>query len=204
MEKENTFVRIENKLQHMRTELDEFRLQLALGKAEVIDKFEEVKHTFKDYVNSFDEKIAQFRNKSEVPYLKIRQKIDELRVQLALGKAEGKDAFEKQRKIISEQLQELENLIQNEDLGEELEIALKEEMEKFRIKMEMLRVKVTLGKYEFKDNWDRNKNEFNNKIAEWRKKTEDIANRGKIKINLFGTEVAEAFYHLKKAFGIEN
>ena len=52
--------------------------------------------------------------------------------------------------------------------------------------------------------WSRNKNELDQNLAEWRKKTENLMEGGKHKIKIFGDEISEAFIHLKKAFGSGN
>jgi hypothetical protein len=188
----------------MRGDLDEFRLQLALGKAETIDKFEEVKKTFKDYLNTLDVKLEGVHTKNQITFQKLRQKLDELQVQLALGKAEGKDAMERQKKNLASKLHELENLIIEDDLGDEIEFTFREEIERFRMKLDLLRVKANLGQHELRDEWMKRKKELNENLSKWKAKSKSVLHEGKEKLDVFGTEVTEAFTHLKKAFGVDH
>ena len=65
------------------TEIEEFRVQTALGKAEAKDKYEEVKKKFNLFIHNSEFKIKEVKEKVE----ELNMKFDELRVQLALGKA---------------------------------------------------------------------------------------------------------------------
>lgn len=85
-------------------ELEELQVQAALGKAEAIDKAEEVKAKFKDLVQDAKNKMYKGEAKFDV----LKGKLEHLEVQLALGKAEAKEVIAEQKKKISNTIHEIE------------------------------------------------------------------------------------------------
>ena len=76
-------------------ELEEFQVKAALGKADAQVKYEQVKKKFNLFIYDSEFKIKSVKEKIE----ELNTKFDELRVQLALGKAETKEIFKKQKNI---------------------------------------------------------------------------------------------------------
>ena len=81
--------------------LDELKVQLTLGKAEAIDFIEKQKANFKDVVSDVKGKVAEAdeaaAEKVAEGGTKLRQKLDELELQLALGRMESRDEYEEQK-----------------------------------------------------------------------------------------------------------
>jgi len=88
--------KIADKLLGVQQELDELVGQFALGKAEGKEKFEEIKKEFRQRVSEFKKLLAAPAAGLLTP--EARQKIEELEVQLALGKAESRELFEQQKR----------------------------------------------------------------------------------------------------------
>src|SRR5688572_3055189 len=114
-------------------EIEELALQLSLGKAEAKDKFEEIK-------KDLSEKVHHWKTSSIYKDLTsgkntLTSADEDLLVQLELGKAEAKDAFEIQKKKILESLDKLEEGIKNNPEVEKYNSELREEIEKFRLKI---------------------------------------------------------------------
>lgn len=177
------------------TELEEFRVQTALGKAEAQDKFEEVKKKFNLFVHDSEFKIKSVKEKID----ELNAKFDELRVQLALGKAETKEVFKKQKKQLLLTLHDIEVKIKtNETLNRMYALTLIE-IEQFKIQLEILEQKFNKEKVEAKDTFEKGKKDFNSFIEKFRgkyakKKVEET------KFEHFQSEISEAFTHFKKAF----
>lgn len=88
--------------------LEELQVQSALGKAELEDKFEEIKkETREQYQHIKSEVNTTLQNSEEWNTLKA--KFEHLEVQLALGKAETKDMLEEQKKNLSKTFQEVKD-----------------------------------------------------------------------------------------------
>lgn len=89
-----------NILRDLKKQSDELRLQLSLGRAEARELLEEHSHDLSAVLAELRGKIGDTTEVGEEKAAVIRGKIDDLRVQIALGKMEGRDAFlEKRNKI---------------------------------------------------------------------------------------------------------
>jgi|TARA_R110002073_G_scaffold13377_4_gene57172 ribosomal protein L29 len=177
------------------TEIEEFRVQTALGKAEAQDKFEEVKKKFNLFVHDSEYKIKGVKEKID----ELNAKFDELRVQLALGKAETKEIFKKQKKQLLLTLHDIEVKIKtNETLNRMYALTLIE-IEQFKIQLEILEQKFNKEKVEAKDTFEKGKKDFNAFVeklkGKYAKKKEE-----ETKLEHFQSEISEAFTHFKNAF----
>jgi hypothetical protein len=176
-------------------ELEEFQLQLALGKAEATDKYEYIKAKLKKVIS--DSIIA---TKQKMRTSGLQAKLEELEVQLSLGKAETRDAFAEQRKRISILISEIENELEKVAKDSEFYIELKENLFKFSVMVELLRVHYELGKMEMRDELNEQRRIILKRIDEM-----VAANSGR-KLTFarswehFHKEMDEVYDHLKKAF----
>jgi hypothetical protein len=174
-------------------EIEELQVQAALGKAEAKDKYEEIKKKFNLVLHEAKSKIDSGRDTIE----DIDTQFDELRVQLELGKAEGLDAFKEQKKNLLSKLHEIEVKIKTNKRLNDVYAFILLEIEKFKLKLEVLEQKFAQGKEGAKTSFEKGKIEFNafiDKIkAKYGKKEES-------KWEHFQDEISEAFTHFKKAF----
>src|SRR5690606_10558581 len=115
-------------------ELEEFQVQLALGKMAAKDKYEEVKKEFNSYVNDFKQKYEE----SKEMWNEYKAQIEDLQVQLALGKAETVEAFREQKHKIITKVREIENQIKNHPLYVNWYPELLAALEKVKIELEIL------------------------------------------------------------------
>ena len=177
------------------TELEEFRVQTALGKAEAQDKYEEIKKKFNLFIHESEHKVKGAKEKMD----DLNTKFDKLRVQLALGKAETKEAFKKQKKQLLLILHDIEVKIKTNDALNRIYALTLIQIEQFKIQLEILEERFNKEKEEAKDTFEKGKKDFNNfidKIKEkyGKKKVEET------KLEHFQNEISEAFHHFKKAF----
>lgn len=176
-------------------DLEHFQVQLALGKAEAKDKFEELKKKFNASVHSAKLKLAAGKSKID----QIKSEFEEMQVQLALGKADTIDAFKAQKKKILRAISVLEKKLETNSLSDEIESKFRHAIEKFKIQLEVLRVHYELGKMEARDEFEYEKRELATLIAKIKAKHEGR------KKNILKTrqerrdELKEAYKHLKKA-----
>jgi len=183
------------KLRRTTADLEEFQVQLALGKAEAHDKYEELKKKFNRTLHTVKTKAGTTgRKKAE----DLVADIEELQVQLALGKAETKDAFETQRKKIMRAINRLESTLMAKAGAAEVEAneKLNHDMHAFRIKLEMLRLQYELGKLEAKDKFEERKHRLDEKLANLKSRLNSRPLSSKNRKE----ELKDAYKHLKKAF----
>lgn len=98
-----------NGLKEATTELEDLQVQMALGKAELEDKYHEVKHKAKTMIEKAKNEFYLERSEATG----IKAKLEHLRVQFALAKAETRDAIREQKKNILHAIHDVENLIKN-------------------------------------------------------------------------------------------
>lgn len=180
------------------SELEEFQVQFALGKSEAADVFEEVKKKFHKTIHNGKLKLIAGKKK----ITDLRPEFDELKLQLALGKADSKEAFNEQKKKIFTAISKLEKSFQNKSKSPvaEVEEKMRHEIEKFRVKVEILRVQFELGKLNAKEDFEKRKQELAHSIAKLKARFEagkKAAVSRRIERHL---EIKEAYKHMKKAF----
>ncbi|TYP98211.1 hypothetical protein C7447_103382 [Tenacibaculum adriaticum] len=175
------------------TEIEEFQVQAALGKAEAEDKYEELKKKFDLFIHDSKFKMKEGKEKMDG----VNTKLDELRVQLALGKAESLDAFKAQKKKLLLKLHELEVEIKTNETLNRMYAFVLLEIEKFRVNLEVIEQKFGEGKKESKTSFEKGKKEFNQFIDNFKNK---YGKKKETKWEHFQGEISEAFDHLKHAF----
>jgi hypothetical protein len=179
------------------SELEEFQVQMALGKAEAHEKFDELKKKFKGFINSTKQKISA--GKAKVAAL--RTDFDELQVQLSLGKADSIEKYNEQKKKILFAISKIEKSMENKTafLNTDLDEKLRHEIEKFRIKMEVLKVQFELGKLDAKDEFEERKHEFSEGITKLRLKFINRKKEAAKSRQLRHSEMKKAYKNMKKA-----
>ena len=189
-----------NGLKKAAVELEKFRVQAALGKAEAHDVYESAKKKLNRQAQ--EEHFLLVNSKSAVKSKtdELKAALELLQVHLALGKAETKEVFELQRKKLSRAIKEIERLMGESKLGAEQLVALKMEVQKFKIKLEIIKLRFELNKIVAIDEFETRKKEFTKKLVEI--KTSLILKEKKVetKWEHFEDELADAYSHLKKAF----
>jgi hypothetical protein len=189
-------VRIADKLLEAQREIDELVLQFALGKAEAHDAFEETKKEFSSRVSEF--KGTDLGVQVATASQKLKALLEELEVQLNLGKSDSKEAFEVQRKKIEGVFRKIRaevKQLKNEVLDKE---HLDHEIEKFKLKLEVLRLRFELKKLEVRDS-------FKDGMQTAKKKIERTASKLKggfsprTNLSAIRKEARGIYKHLRKA-----
>lgn len=182
-------------LRNTATELEEFRLQMALGKSEAKDKYEEVKKRFNLFMHDNEIRVKGLKDYIE----EANTRYDELRVQFALGAAEAKDEFEKRKKELLDLVHEIEVKIKtNETLNKMYAIALID-IEQFKVQMEILEQRFKNDKTgeEIKAAFQKANEEFNAFVEKFKDKYDK---KKQTRMEHFQSEIADAFEHFKNAF----
>lgn len=187
-------------LKHSQQEIEELALQFSLGKAEAADKFEEIKKEFHSKSFQWKQSFEKFKTTNKDIFQKVKGGFEELQLQLSLGKAEGKDLFEDQKKKILLSIHELEMQVKNDpELSKQWD-EFNVEIEKFKLKLEILSLKYKLKKFELKDSFKSSMTEAKKEIEHFYSRTEKkISKEGHKYIRDFTGEINEVYLHLKKA-----
>ena len=191
----NFKVQLGNLINKAETELDELRLKISLGKMNGADLFEDMK---KDLRNSFHEITTEVQTEGKEVAESVRANIESLQVQLALGKAEALDNYEEQKKKISDAIHQLEQNVRDSRnvLSSNAKIKIQNELEKFRLKMEILQIRYELGRLDLKDNVETKKQKFKKEFDEL---LSNVKEESSEKIEEYGTNLKNAYDALRKS-----
>lgn len=183
-------------------ELEKMRVQIALGKAEGRDLYEDSKKKFHKYVASLKTKVSGVSKNSNENIENFVAMLEHLQVQLALGKAETRDVFNDQKKKISAVLNDIDKFIKSDKTAAHAYVKLLVEIKKFKIKLDIISLRYQLKKIEAGQEYEKRKVQFSKEINDLKKrilkKEKDTASA---KWAHFKDEITEAYSHLKKAVG---
>lgn len=189
-----------NGLKKATVELEEFRVQVALGKAEAHDAYEEAKKKFNHILHETEQRFSSNASTAKDVADELKAMFQTLQVQLALGKAETRDAFESQRLKISHALQRIEKYLEGSELVAELKEKLQGEIHKFNIKLEILKLRYELNKIAVHEEFEIRKDEFSKKLDEIAGKLKAKEKKAEQKWEHFRDEITEAYNGMKKTF----
>ncbi|MCA6408047.1 MAG: hypothetical protein IM575_02880, partial [Cytophagales bacterium] len=130
-------------------EIDELALQLSLGKSEAKEKLEEVKKEFIKGINTL-KKSLQSALDQPIP-LALKMKFEAVELQLQVGKVQSKESFDSQIKLLIVATIALEEEIRSLLHKMEVKGYFGHEIEKFLLKLEILRLKFGIKKFEIKE-----------------------------------------------------
>ena len=191
--------KISSALKKAQIEIEEYALQFALGKADASDKFEELKKDFHQRTHEWKQDFSEFKSANQERAEILKSKLEELQVQLALGKAEAKDLFAGQKKKILDTLHHIESELKSNPEVQSRITDIKNEIRKFKIKLEILELQFELKTFKGTE-------KFKDAMAKVRVGTEQLFEKIKEKWNDttnpssdFTQEITKSFEHLKKA-----
>lgn len=177
------------------TEIDDLRVKINLGKMDGADLFEEMKKELKE---SFHEITSELREEGTETLNSIQSQIETLQVQLALGKAEALDTYEEQKTKINKAIDELEGNIKDSrsKLSYDLKIKIHNEIEKFKLKMDVLQIRYELGKLDLKENVETKTRQFR---QEFDKLLSELKDEASDKVEEYGKNLKDAYESLRKS-----
>jgi len=187
---------VSEKLLLAQQEIDELTVQLALGEVEAKDKFEEIKHTFRMYVIE----LKNFLNASQKAITpEVKAKLEDLEMQLALGKADSKDLFEVQKKKIMQSISNLEEVIKKNWSNMLMPDFFGHEVEQFKLKMEILRLRFRVKGFGIRDEYRRRMQAVRREIKRMATHAQDKLYTRPDRYDDFRHEISLAYKHLKNA-----
>ena len=194
-----------SKLQKVKGEIEHLELQLALGKAEAADKFDEKKKELHDTVNKAKEELGKVTGKGKELASQITPELEHLQVQLALGKAESLDSYHELEKNAKDAMHQIslksDKLM---ELGEEKYEALgnlmKQKVGEFKNQMEIYKLQLTLGEADAKDELEEKKKLFLREAQVIGKSIQEKLDDAEDALEDIGDKIADEFKALKKKF----
>lgn len=106
--------RVSSFFKNVNTKIEELQVQAALGKAELSDKWEDVKKEARHEMADMKAEVKSKFETNKAKYEKLKAKIEHLEVQLALGKAETKEKLAEQKKNMADAIRDLKHMMESE------------------------------------------------------------------------------------------
>jgi phage-related protein len=157
----------------VKSKVEDLEVQLVLGKAEAEDWLEEEKKKFNDFIRSAKSAVEKAENIRKEKKEELITKCEELQVQLALGKAETREAFETQKSKIDVAMKNFQKGIQTvDDELSDIPGLLENAGSQLISKLEAFEVQFELARAESKDILEEMKKEFSNQINKLKNKLE--------------------------------
>lgn len=188
-----------------KSKIEELELQLALGKMDATDEFEKRKKDLNGTVHSMKQKIAGLPQAADDNTLKLKNSLEELQVQLALGKAETKDAYEEQKKKIETSMHNTKRAFNDfkKEAGETLDEAgnsFNENLDSFKGKLDTFKLHYALGKADAKDEWEVKRKELQSQVNTIKQKFDAAGDVTEAKWEDFKSDMSKSLDHAKNAF----
>jgi len=183
-------------------QLDEIEVELDMDGLEVADYFEKGKNELKEVVSDLKQKVEGFSVSDNMNDL--RAKMEHLQVQLALGKAESKDAFEDQKGKIDKAITEMGTSLKAwedsvEEKTDEMTSQARSKAESFQTKLDMMRLHYHLAQADARDALEEKRKSLRTQIHETKTKMAAAAEKEESRWDDVKDELSESFSHLKKA-----
>jgi len=188
---------------------------------ETIDKLEsQMKHNFEEARNSFEKQkenlaswaekvgndIEQWDDLGEDKAKTLKSRLEALRVQAALGRAEADDLFHQRQKDLNLALHNarlsFDKLV--ESSSDKLHTFLEKSdytLDEFRTSFDLFRLQLNLGKKDATQNWQERKKEITTRLNKLKININKAQENSSERWEHFSEEIVEAWSHLKKAVG---
>lgn len=189
-----------NGLKKAVVELEEFRIQAALGKAEAHDAFDAAKKNLRHFMHEAEQRFGATQTSVTDIATELKAAIQTLQVQLALGKADTRDLFEAQHKKIVQALHALENFLGNNKFTADYQESINREIQKFKIKLEILKLRYDLNSISAHEEFEQKKKEFSKKLEDLAGNLREREKKAEKSWEHFKEDIAEAYGDMKKAF----
>ncbi len=179
--------------------IEELQTQFALGKMDAADAFEKQKDHLRSMVTGFKEQLDKSTDMAEEKLAALKGKLEELKVQLNLGKAEGTEAFELQKKKIEIAMHEVYVAGKeafHKNYGQFLQL-FDNNAQAFKTGLEIVKLQFSLGKMDAKEEAENARKEINEKMQELGenfKKTQQTAMQN---IEEFNKQMKDGFEKMK-------
>ncbi len=185
------------KVNQLKSFLDDLEVQMALGKMEAKDAFESEKKNLNKFIQKEKAAIQNVAAIGEEHRNDLRLKFEKLEGVLSRPFATGKRKFDKDKKEALTAIYEVE-AIMKEAYGD-VNYTIQQELNSFKAKLDTYRVQLALGTYEDEAALKTRKAALKETIGNIREKLAKDTESGS-RVETFFDEIGESFDHMKKAF----
>ena len=193
--------KLDSIIDQVKSKVEEFEVQLALGKAEAEDRLEKEKKKFSEFLGKAKDAVGKAENIGKEKKEELITKYEELQVQLALGKAETRDAFETQKSKIESAIKNFQQVVQTvDDELSDIPGLLTDISSQLNSKLEAFEVQFELAKAESEDILEEKKKELSDQLNVLKKKLDNRKNLADDRLEEFGKDLSHGLNQIKNAF----
>jgi hypothetical protein len=194
--------KISKKMKDWKDDVFQMKEQLENSLENVADSFEKQKDNLLNWTKKMEKELHQFEGLNEEKLNHFKGKLQNLRVQLALGKAETEVILKEQQKKINQAIRELKQSITGisknpEGQGNFWDKAI-QRLENFQMRFDLFKLQLNLGEKEGRQQWMEKKKEINNKLQEIEIKLEKGKEVTQERLDHFSKEVSVFWKNLRK------
>lgn len=196
---------IDKKLHHWDASATAIETQLQQTKEQALASLEARKKTLKEALEKFKSEVAKAKGIAEEKKKEMLAQCDDLQVQLALGKAEARDAFEAQRKKIQHSISTLEATVDrhldaaDKSLEQAADKLIAADIE-YEAEADALEAKFMMKKAEAKAQFEKKKSDLLAQIKEFKTKVQGKRGMAREKAATFEKELSAGISQIKHAF----
>jgi hypothetical protein len=200
---------IDTKMDKWEASATAIEAQLQLSKEQAIEELEVRKKRLNETLEGFKSEVVKAKGLADEKKAEIQTRFDELQVQLALGKAEARDAFEAQKKKIQRSIATLETTIDREldaadqSIDESLRTAARQFIRAaigVEVEMEFLAIQFEVKKAGAKAQFEHKKGQLVAQINDYKRQLEEKKRMAKDKAADFEKELSNGMSQIKQAF----
>ncbi|HMM45535.1 MAG TPA: hypothetical protein PKE41_07860 [Candidatus Macondimonas sp.] len=201
---------IEHKLNQWEDMAEALELQLTLGRAEALQRFDEQREKLRKLTEAMKPRLNALDTMSEEARARIQSALEHLQVQLALGRAESRDAYLEQREKLRQAVRSVEERLGEtaESGGAETSQKLTEELQTFLRAGDRLLAELEALELQFEVHAESARNKLTDarqkltqQIQSFRKQLAEQRAKAAERLAQSEAELGEAARHVKEAFG---
>ena len=200
---------IDTKLDRWEASATAFETQLQQTEEQALAKLEVRKKRLNEALEKFKSEVAKAKGITEEKKKKLQVQFDDLQVQLALGKAEAREAFEARRKKIEHSIATLEATLDRhlDAAGKALDDSLHKAVDKYiaaeieyEAVAEALEARLFMKKVEAKAQFENKKKDLLAQISKFKTQLQGKRSMAKDKAAAFEKELSAGISQIKQAF----
>ncbi len=205
MSEKSMKVKMLEKLNEWKGSAEYLNLQMHLGSAEAKDEFENQKKNLNNWITLTAAKLDDAKGFTDKEVTKIKAALDELRLQIALGKAETEDVIKEQQakisKAVSKFKQTMADVYKTSEAGvKDFAKESSETIDDLHTRFDLFRLQMHLGKKEAEKLWEEKKKVLSRELDEFKQKADKVADVASDKLEEVSEEISNAWKHLKSVF----
>lgn len=179
--------------------MEEMQSQFSAGKIDAVEAFEKQKEQYRETLLKVKENLDKGSEMAEEKLAEMKTKLEELRLQLSLGKADGMDAFEEQKKKIELAMHEFYIFMKgnfNSSFVKGLEM-YDQQAEAFKTSLEIVKLQFSLAKMDAKDEMEVKQKAISEKMIELNQQFQQIQTTAFKNMEEVNAQLRENFEKMK-------